>query len=55
MTSVASKSTSQQAKPYSKKEWQRGYQSQRREESYELELISGTVPKVLLGESIVPS
>lgn len=49
MTSLASKSTPQQEKPYSKKEWQRGYQSQRREESYELELISGSVPNSLRG------
>ncbi|QDZ40047.1 Apocarotenoid-15,15'-oxygenase [Euhalothece natronophila Z-M001] len=49
MTSLASNATPEQEKPYSKKQWQRGYDSQRREESYELELISGAVPKALQG------
>ena len=49
MTSLASKPISEQDKPYSKQEWQQGYQSQRREESYDLELISGAVPEGLTG------
>ncbi len=49
MTSVAQKFISEQEQPYSKQDWQKGYQSQRREESYYLELLSGSVPQDLTG------
>lgn len=47
MTSLTSKPTSEQ--PYSKQYWRQGYQSQRQEESYDLEILSGSVPKALTG------
>ena len=49
MTSLASKQIPEQEKPYSKQDWQKGYESQRREESYYLETLSGSVPRELKG------
>jgi all-trans-8'-apo-beta-carotenal 15,15'-oxygenase len=49
MIDLASQPTSETNSPYSQKEWQQGYESQRREEAYWLELISGSVPQGLTG------
>jgi all-trans-8'-apo-beta-carotenal 15,15'-oxygenase len=49
MTSLASKPIPEKERPYSKKDWQKGYESQRREESYWLKTVSGSVPQELTG------
>ncbi len=47
MTSVLNQANTN--RPYSKQDWQQGYESQRREEAYWLKPVSGSVPKQLKG------
>lgn len=49
MTSLTQKPSLEQEQPYSKQAWRQGYQSQRQEESYQLEVLSGSVPQDLTG------
>jgi len=49
MTSVVNPFQTEAQQPFSKQDWQNGYESQRREQAYCLEPISGTVPKDLKG------